>query len=809
MNLLIRDLRFGVRSLSRTPGTTTIAILSLALGVGANAVVFSLVNALLLRPLPVEAPEQLVRIGVSRDGENFLPVSYAEYEELAQGSRLIRGLIGHEPNNLVIGVGDDVREEWMEIVTPNYFSVLGIKPRLGRGFLSGMDRDASPEIVVSDGFWRRRLSADPNVIGQVVKLNGHSVTIAGVTPPSFRGTFTGFDIALWVPVGLLAQALPDEPALNDRSYRFLLLIGRLEAGASIERVRNELGTIATRWPRQAGPRASAGPAGISIREAGGVHPFIAGLVSVFASLLMAIVALVLLIACANVANLLLARGAARRREIAIRLALGARRGTLVRQLLTESVLLAVAGGAGGALLAFWLSRLLLVFRPPVGVPLWLDVGVDSRVLAFTAAVALATAIVFGLMPALHASRADLTTALKGLSSGGGRSRLRGALVVSQVAVSSLLLVCAVLFLRTLMNSRTLDPGFDVKHVLVLSPESGRLGYNERQTRALWDRLIERLRPLPGVEHVTLALMIPLGSRGDQMAAGAAESETAPGRMPMLNYNIVSPGYIAALRMRLASGREFDATDRLDSPPVAMVSEAFVRQSWPGGQPLGRRIRLVDRGDSAHVLEVVGVVRDIKYRSLGETPRPIVYLPSTQWYRADMRVQITSSGNPRALLEAVRGAVREIDPDVPFTASTMEEETAFALIPVKVAGAVLAGAGGIALFLATIGIFGVVSFNVARQFREIGIRMALGARGRRVGARVMADGLTLSGIGLLIGLVAALGATRLMRSLLYGVGPTDPLSFGAIAALLIAVTALACYVPARRATRVNPVDVLRE
>jgi predicted permease len=802
MNQLLQDLRYGLRGLLRSPGATAVALVSLTLGIGANAVIFSLVNALVLKPLPVHQPGRLVRINFTRNGQEFFTASYPEYQDLVSGTRSFEGLTGYNLNSVILGVGGEVREEWMEIVTSGYFSVLGIAPRLGRGFLPGADRERAEEVVISDRLWQARFRADLQVIGRSVKLNGHPVTVVGVAPPGFAGTFAGFDIGLWVPAGLLPTALPGERPLSDRSYRFLMFMGRLAPGVSVGRARAEVAAAAKGWPLT--DRPGAGPVGVELRPATGAHSLIQGLVKAFLALLMSVVGLVLLIACANVANLLLARAEARRRETAVRLSLGAGRARLVRQHLTESLLLAAIGSAGGVMLAFWLSRLLLAFRPPVGIPVSLDTSLDLRVLAFAGALALGTTVVFGLAPALRVSRTDLTSALKGLGTGGGRSRLRPTLVVAQVAVSTLLLVGATLLVRSLRNSATIDPGFDSKHFLVLDPGPRRLGYDEPRTRALWQRLATRLGTLPGVEGVTLALMIPLGDRGDQMGVARGEDPAPdPNDQRLMDYNFVSPGYFSALRTPLVAGREFSQGDAPRGVEVAIVNQALAASLWPGASALGHRLHVIDRGNRVHEVEIVGVVRDSKYRSLGETARPVVYLASTQWYRWDMRLLVRTRGDPRRLVAAVRAAVRETDPDVPATPTTMDEETAFSLVPVRLAGSVLAGAGAIALLLAAIGIFGVVSYSVARQYRDIGIRMALGASRARVRGLFVGQGLRLTSVGLILGLGAAAGVTRFLRGLLYGVSPGDPASFAAIGAFVSAVSVLACYLPARRATRVSP------
>lgn len=803
MSHFLRHLRYGFRGLLQSPSVALIAVGSLALGIGATATIFTLVNALLLRPLPVEDAGRLVRIGRIVDGEGFLGFSHAEYQDLVRDSRTLEKIAGFMPNNLILRVGDEAREEWMELVTADYFAAVGVRLVHGRGFTAASDREPVPEIVIGSDLWHRRFGADPGVLGQVVRLNGHPVTVVGVAPPTFSGSLAGFGIGLWVPTGLMPIALPGEPSLGARDHRPLMLIGRLGDNVTSIQVETELRALVSRWP------PTRDRVGITVVDATGTHPMVRQIAIPFLALLMAIVTLVLIVACVNVALLLLARGAIRQREMAIRQSLGATRSHLIQQLLAESILLAIAGGAGGLLLTFWLSRLLTAARPAVGIPIRIDVSTDVRVLAFTALVALGTTLLFGMLPALRTSRGDLSSLTKSGGPGGSPGRLLRGLVVVQVTLSTILLVGAALLIRSLINSRVLDPGFDASRTLVISPEPGRLGYDETRTRALWNDATERLRMLPGVERVTLALMTPLGPRADQMSAEPAERVGEAERRRTYDYNYVSEGYFAALRIPLVQGRDFNERDRAGSPDVAILTQAMAELFWPGESPLGRRIKLFDRENNAREIEVVGVARNSKYRSFSEAPRPVVYLPATQWYRADMRLQITTVGDPAGIQPAARSVLREIDPDLPATISTLREELAFSLIPAKLAGGILVAAGGIGLFLAAMGLFGIVSYHVARQAREIGIRMALGARSGQVAGMVVRKGVRLTATGLVIGLAAGAAFAQLLRGLLFGIAPTDPLSFGVIAGILLATGVAACSIPASRASRVDPMVVLRE
>jgi predicted permease len=805
---VLQDLRMGVRTLGRAPGFTAVAVLSLALGIGANATVFSLVNAVLLRPLPVAQPDALVRVGLTRNGEGFFPFSYPEYLEIRDGAADFLGVIGHHPNNAILDTDGEAAETMIEIVSGNYFDVLGVRPTLGRAFVAQEDRTPGthPVMVISHALWRSRFGGDPGVLGSPVRLNGREFTVVGVAPPEFRGTFTGLRIDLWVPVMMQEAALPDEPRIAQHDYRFLMLLGRLRPGVHREDAADRLASVASGLEGEG--------AGISLAPAGGVHPLLGGFVRGFLLLLMAIVGLVLLIACANVANLTLARGTARRREIGVRLALGAGRGRVVRQLLVESLLLAGAGALAGLAVAWWAARWFAALRPPVGVPIGLDTGIDGRVLATTAAVAVMAAVAFGLVPALRSSDLDLSTSMReGERRGAWPGSLgRNGLVVVQVAVSALLLVGAALLIQTLIRSRSADPGFDPRNVLVASLEPGRLGYPEQRVRALWRDVREDIERLPGVRGTSLALFAPLGDRADQLPVTRAEdpppAEGAATQRSFLAYNYVSPGYFQTMGIALLEGRDFALTDGPEAMGVAIVNQALAGRFWPGGSALGRQVRVSDREGRHRNLEVVAVARDIKYRTLAEGPRPFLYLPFAQWYRPDMLIHVRTAAGAPALIHAVRDAVRRADPTLAPTVTTLEDEMAFSLVPARVAGAVLTGAGSIGLLLATIGIFGVVSYSVERRGREIGIRMAVGARATQVRRMVVAQALKLAAAGAAVGLGLAVGAARLLRGLLVGVGPNDPATFATIALLFLAVAAAASYLPARRASRADPAAVLR-
>ncbi len=804
------DLRLAFRGLARQRLVSVVVVLSLALGIGANAVIFSLVNALLLRPLPVPEPDRLLRIGRTVRGDGFDALSYAEFRAL-QGGAPSLAVLAHQPNNVVLSVDGEPLEETMEIVSESYFRTLGLALPLGRGFApeAGLTRGAHPVAVISDQLWRRRFAADPGVVGRAVKVNGHPFMVVGVAPPAFRGTFAGIDVALWLPLGMHAQVLPDEPALDDPRYRFLLVIARHGARSSRAEVQAQLAAVAARLAAEI---PGTDPAvGLTIRESSGVHPFLAAIVRAFLGLLMVIVALVLAVACANVANLLLARATARRQEMALRRSLGASRGRVVRQLLAESLVLAGLGGAGGLVVALWSSRLLGAFRPFSTVPIALDVSPDWRVFAFTALITVGTGLLFGLAPALHASGVQLSTALRAETGGRHGSLVRHGLVVAQVAVTAVLLVGAVLLARSLGNSRTLDPGFEARDVVVVATEPGRLGYTGDQTRLLWDRLTDRLAALPGVRDVALGLFVPMGDRADQLPLLPGERTFAgePDGV-WVDYSYVSPTYFRTLDIPVLAGREFRESDSRDAPPVAIVNETLARRFWPDGDALGRGVRIRDREGRERVAQVVGVSRNIRYRSPGEPPLPFLYLPHVQWDRADLLVHLrVAPGAGAGLAPAIREQIRAEDPELPVAVTSMEEAMAFSLVPIRLAAAVLGFAGALGLLLAAIGLFGVMTYAVARRTREIGIRMALGARSAQVRRMVVGSGVRLVLAGLALGLPVALLGAPLLGWMLYGVKPRDPVTVVAVVALLTLIALAAAYVPARRATAIDPALVMRE
>jgi predicted permease len=838
MHTFLQDVRYGARVLLKSRGFTLVAALSLALGIGANAVIFSLVNATLLRPLAVERPEELVYVFSGSPNSPYNNFSYPDIAELRERNRVFSGLAAYGGIAASLSLGDRAELVAGAIVTGDFFDVLGVRAARGRTFAPEEDRtpDSHPVAVISHGLWQGRFGGEPQVVGRQVTLNSRSFTVIGVLPEYFFDPLSDSPRDVYVP--MMMQALMRPPRggysgemnpdlLRVRGNRWLWGVGRLKPGVTREQAQAALVAL-TEEQARTHPDTNANRAATLTPLSEGDPRERRTLLST-ATLLMSIVAVVLLIACANVANLLLARSAARRKEIAVRLALGASRARLVRQLLTESLLLAVLGGAAGLFVALWAVDVLRAVPPPPGLlPLTPDFspgfGLDWRVLAFTLGLSLLTGILFGLVPALQASRPDLVPALKDEASApehaGRRFNLKNSLVVAQVAMSLVLLIAAGLFLRSLWRAAAVEPGFAADRMLTAQLNINLLRYTRAQGREFYRQAVERVRALPGVESASLARNVPLGGggsirsllvEGQADTGNVARSEgggVSAGDDPnLVNVNVVGAGYFQTTGIPLLGGRDFDERDAEDRPGVVIVNEAFVARHFNGQGALGKRLSF--RGAEGPWYEIVGVARDSKYRALSEGPTPFVYLPLAQNHETGMTLLVRTAGDPASVAAAVRSEVQAIDRHVPLTGvRPMAELIGNSLYAARM-GAILLGVFAfIALALAAVGVYGVMAFSVARRTREIGIRMALGAERRDVLRLVLKEGMTLVAVGVVVGLTAAAAVTRLLASFLYGVSVTDAATFAAVPALLAGVALLACYVPARRATRVDPLVALR-
>jgi len=821
MHTLWQDMRYGMRMLLKNWGVTLIAVLSLALGIGANTSVFSIVNGLLFRPIGgVVATEQLVALYTSDySGPLYGTTSYADYVEFRDRTDVFDGLLAHTLRPMSLSEGGEAERMMSAIVTGNYFDVLGVRAVTGRTFTREEDEapDAAPVVVISHGLWQRRFGSDQSVVGKIVALSGQPFTIVGITPPEFTGTILGIAPDLFVPVNMAARASGAARGLEERGNRSLFVMGRLKPGIGIEGAQANLDVLASnlreayaeQWTnvRGEGRRVTL----LSESESR-VPPQISTPVFGAVGLLTGVVALVLLIACANVANLLLARASARRKEIGIRIALGASRRRIVRQLLTESVLLACLGGAAGLLVSLWAVDLLVSYTPPTPVPLALDFSPDWRVLAFALGVSIITGVIFGLAPALQATQSNVLPALKDESLAAGRAPrrfgLRNLLVVAQVALSLVLLIGAGLFLRSLQNAQSIDPGFRTDNVLMMTPEIEIQGYDENKARTFYRQLLERVESLPGVRSATFAEVVPLGFQSQRQGIHVEGYERRTGEEMEVDVNTVAPRYFETLGIDLVLGRDFTPEDREGAPPVVIINESFARRFYRGDQnPLGKRISVTGR--EGPLMEIVGVARDGKYNTLGEAPLPYFYLPHDQHLSTEMTLLAHTAADPRTLLGAVRGEIRALDKNLPVSnVQTLNEHIGGALLVPRGAAALLGIFGMLALLLASVGLFGVMSYSVVRRTREIGIRIALGAQTSDVLKLVMIESLGLVLSGVVLGLVAAFAVTRVLGSLLYGVSPIDPVTFAGVVTLLVAVALVASFLPARRAAKVDPMVALR-
>ncbi len=806
---LWQDVHYGLRLLRRSPLFTATAVLSLAIGIGANTTIFSVVNAMLLRSLPgLVDPARLVDIGRTQDGVGPIDTSsYPNYRDIRDRATLVSDLYAYrvDPQPISLGDASDAERIFGAPVSGNYFRALGTTPLRGRLFTDADDRvGGSPVAVITAELWKRRFGADPGTVGRVVLFNSRPVTIIGVTPRGFQGT-TLLRADAWVPLRLASIAAPrfEERMFGQRRSVWLMMGGRLTPGVTVSQADAELRTIGEALEK-AYPQDNRGKGLRAMALA--LVPGRIDAVASFLGLLLAIVSLVLVAACVNLAGMMLARASARAREIAVRLAIGASRARLARQLITETALLFVAGGAAALLLTRWLTALLLAVMPALPIPVGVDMPIDWRVMLFAVGVSLAAAILSGLAPALQASRPNLVPALKNeTATRGGRLRLRGAFIVAQVAVSLVLVIAAGLFARALARAGSIDPGFDQRHVDVVTLDLSLSGYKDAEALAFADRTLDRVRSLPGVLSASFAADLPLD--GGRMGFGALR---VPGRRNAhggetfdCDWNAVSPAHFATLGIRLVSGRDFTRADSPTAPRAIIVNEAMARSVWQTSDVLGRQLR--DQDD--HTLTIVGVAPDTQLVELGERVEPYVYVPLTQVY--DSRVSLLVKSSAGGMIPQLRAVLRDLNPNLPVTsAMPLEQVTAITFVPQRMAAAVAGSLGVVVLLLAAIGIYGVTSYAVQRRTREIGIRMALGAGGTHVLRLVVRQGIVLTAAGLGLGLAAGAAAAQGLRGLIFGVSALDPIAFGGAALVFAAVSLAASYVPARRATRVDPMIALR-
>jgi len=809
LETLLQDLRFGVRMLRKNPGFSLIAILTLALGIGANTAIFSLVNTVLLRPLPIAEPERVFEIMPLYQGLDMGAYSHPLYRDLRDQNTVLSGFAACTFAPMSLSRGDRNERLWGYLVSGNYFETLGVQAAQGRLFTLADDRapGAHPVAVLSYDCWQRRFGGDAHMVGQTITLNNHSFSVIGIAPPAFNGTVLFLAPEIYVPMMMSKQIAPASTWLDNRSSGSLFAVGRLKPNVTVAQAKAAFEALAVQfgraYPGEEKLRFTFTPPGLLV-------PFVRNGTLGFAGVLSAIVGLVLLIACTNLANLLLARAAARRKEIAVRLSLGATRFRLVRQLLTESTLLALAGGVLGVLVAWWLVDSVVALQPPLDVPLTIDLRLDWRVLSFTLLVSLITGVLFGLLPAWQATKPDLIPALKDEagSSGPRRARWRNSLVVAQVALSLVLLVAAGLVVRSLQQVQMLGPGFEVERVVTASFDLKLQGYDKARGAAFYRQLLPRLAALPGVQAVSATGYLPLNMDSNYNPIYAeGQPFTRDADLPLLATNTAWPRYFETMGIPLLAGREFTLADDKEETRVVIVNESFVRRFFPGQNAVGKRLR--QGGPDKPFWEIIGVARDSKYFSLGEDAQPFVYFPLARDYKGDVALLLRTTGEPQTLLNAVRHEVRQLDANLPlYEVKTLREHLRLALFPLRAGAWVAGGFALLALLLAGLGLYGVMSYATAQRTRELGIRLALGAQTGDVLRLVLRQGLMLALLGLALGLAGAFGVTRLMTSVLYGVSATDAATFGGVTLLLSMVVLLACYVPARRATKVDPLVALR-
>jgi putative ABC transport system permease protein len=807
MDQLLTDLRYGLRALAKRPAFTAIALLTLALGIGVNTAIFSVVDSVLLRPMPFKNPESLVavwehspQLGIARN-----EMAPANFFDLRNQNQVFEGLgaFGDMSMNLT-GEGEPERLEG-QVVTANVFTLLGVQPVLGRTFLPQEDQIGNEYVVVlSHALWQRRFNRDPNVINRKVTLNGASFTVVGVMPPHFF--FPIRESELWIPWAMQ----PDEA--SGRGDHYLHAIARLKPGVTAQHANAEVEAVGARLAAEY-PRTNEGLGFV-------VNPFQRDYIGDLRRpmlLLFAAVGLVLLIACANVANLLLAQATARRREIAIRMALGARRWTIARQLLLECLLLAIGGGLLGVFGAVWGVEALTKFLPESLSKLQ-AVSIDARVLVFTVAVVVLTAIVFGVVPALHAVRANPGEALSETArdaAGGSSGRyMRRILVVSEVALAVVLLVSAGLLIRSFQQLNQVDVGFNPDNVLTMRMVLPMPKYAKPEARrAFYDELLRRVEGLPGVESAGVITFMPLSFSGMKFSF-SVEGRTNPSdtNLPFAFFRVISPDYFRALNIPLLRGRFFDSRDSQDSPPVMVVNRRLAEQFWPGEDPTGKRLKIGPADSPNPWAVIVGVVGDVRQQGFYGDQLPEFYVPYAQERRSWMSPKdllVRTTGDPGALAGAVREAVWAVDKDQPVSnVRTMDQVFAAAISRERFQMLMLTLFATLALVLACIGLYGVISYMVAQRTHEIGVRMALGAQAGDVLTLVIRQGMLLAGVGLIIGIAIGIAVTRVLSDMLYGVGARDPLTFVGVPVLLLLVAFLACYIPARRATRIDPLTALR-
>ena len=804
---LFRDLSFGIRMLAKSRGFTIVAVLSLAVGIGVNSTVFSFVNAIAFRPVSVPNSNGLVYVFASDPNKPYGSTSYDKYMEFRKQNDVFSNLAAYAAPPVLLTIGEQTQELSCEVVSGNYFSTLDVAMQRGQAFTEAQDQlsFAEPSVVISDAFWRRRLNADTDVLGKQLTLNGNGFTVIGVASPVFTGMDTSSSTDVWIPITHWAMMLKT-PASSERAtvtsdrlgrgHNWLAMIGRLKPGVSIEQAQSVIAMIATRL-RNSSEQANEGQK-VTLSPVSNVHPQMLEEIP-SALFILALTSLILMICCVNVASLMLSRAAARQKEFAVRVALGSSRRRLVRQLLTEALLLSLLGGALGLLFANWTTRAVLGFLPPGDLGFSAGVVMDGRVLAYSFLISVATSVLFGLLPALQSFRADLAQALGagGMFIGLGKRKvnLRRLLVVIQIVASIILLISSGLFLRGFYRGQTISNNFRTNRMLLLNLTPKKYGYSVTYSKAFYRELLARMSSTPGVDAATLTNVIPLTMESDNTFV-KVEGRDAK----RLSRSIVAEGYFQTLNIPLVRGREFSPADDDASQKVIIVNETFANMYWPAENPIGKLMRI---GQQPY--EIAGVVRDSQY--WGAEPHLYVWL--YQRLDANVSLMIRTSAEPKAMISSVQRGIKELGGTVPiFDFNTLDELAKNQLAAVKGAAALLSLLSVIGLIVASIGIYGVTSYMFSQRRREIGIRISFGAQRSDILKLIMREGVMLALVGILVGVVLALGTTHFVAGFLYGVSPVDPIVFVGVAVLLAAVATCASLVPAIAAARSNPVDALR-
>ncbi len=807
-----QDVRYSLRMIAKAPGYAAVAILTLALGIGANTTIFSWINSTLLNPIPGLAnPHEVVSFSLSRPSENPFPFTWPDIVAMRDGQRSFSGITASGTLSMSLTGKAKPERIWGTVVSANYFTVLGVQPILGRGFLPAEDNtpDGAPVAVISYRLWNTRFAANPDVVGQTIEINQHAYTIVGVAPAVFQGSQTGLRSELWIPVMMVRQLTERGDLIHDHHYFWLTALGRLKPGVTPQQAQQEMTQRLEREVRNY-PEEHKGHDSVTVYPLWRSPFSVNQIFSILLPMLMAIAGFVLLLACANVANLMLVRSVARRREIAIRMSLGASRWRLARQLLLESVMLALAGGVAASVITLWTGGMLARFFPVMDYPVSLNIRTDRAVLFAALTMSVLTGLIFGMLPALRSSGEAPVTVLKedagSVSTGLRKARLASALVVAQISLSLLLLVCAGLFIRSFVSAQRVNPGFNTHNVLIASYDLFTAGYAP-QAGAEFDRqLVARLEALPGIESVALSNSVPMGFPQGSTAVKPDGYQPQPRESMETQVAIVSPNYFKTMQIPLLEGRDFTLRDTRDSERAVIVSKAFADRYWPRQQALGRHLQ---SDLTSEWFTVVGVARDTKATGFDEKPKPFLYLPVYQVYHASMVINARVLGDPLASGTTVVKTIQEQNPDlVVYDVANLESRWQLASFQQRIAGTFVGAFGFLALVLATVGIYSVTAYTTRQRTHEIGIRVALGATKEQVLRLVLLYGFRLTLIGLALGLAASFALTRYLKTLLVGVTSTDALTFSTVAILLCAVALGACVIPARRALRVDPIIALR-